>query len=349
VALTKSDLAKYPFTPEAAEYVRDLDLKIEDLASPDYKSILDRAETRIEEAILHNLVSLQPHKDEVEIPSFPIAVMMAAATADPPLQRRYALAEAKRASGLLGEESRAKIMEIAGNFNWRIRPVDDTGEAKPYDFTLHFADFLRNSTVFREKKWKLVNRLLLDGEVYLTRDEAARLLEEEVRRHIEGKLGLEVGALPEGVTKRVERLRLLFVEKRGKIRMEEAPKRVVMAAFPPCIRSLYDSLASGRPLSHVGRFALTSFLLNIGMTPEEVVSLFRSLSDFDERMTRYQVEHIAGRRGSRTKYIPPRCSTLRTHGVCPAMEETCRRVSHPLAYYRRRLRTVRTEAPAEQK
>ena len=139
----------------------------------------------------------------------------------------------------------------------------------------------------------------------------------------------------------------LFMEKRGKIRLEELPKGTSIIAFPPCIKALYDAISSGRHISHVGRFALTSFLINAGMTVENVVDLFRSLSDFDERMTRYQVEHIAGGRGSRTKYIPPRCDTLRTHGVCPGMNEICKRIRHPLAYYRRKLRTIRKEAPGE--
>ncbi len=110
---------------------------------------------------------------------------------------------------------------------------------------------------------------------------------------------------------------------------------------------MYDEITSGHHLSHIGRFTLTSFLTNIGMTTEEVVNLYRSLSDFKERLTRYQVEHIAGARGSRTKYIPPRCDTLRTHGVCTGMNEICRKIRHPLAYYRRKLRTIKAKAPAE--
>jgi DNA primase large subunit len=55
----------------------------------------------------------------------------------------------------------------------------------PYEFTLHFTDYLRNTTLLREKKWKLVGRLLSNGNVYVTRNETARLLSEEVRRQIE--------------------------------------------------------------------------------------------------------------------------------------------------------------------
>jgi DNA primase large subunit len=126
--------------------------------------------------------------------------------------------------------------------------------------------------------------------------------------------------------------------------LEEMPKEVIMDAFPPCIRELRASALAGRHMSHVGRFALTSFLINSGMTVDAVVDCFRSASDFNERMTRYQAEHIAGGRGSRTKYIPPKCETLRTHGVCPEMDEICRtlRRRHPLAYYRRKLGQMKT-------
>jgi DNA primase large subunit len=83
------------------------------------------------------------------------------------------------------------------------------------------------------------------------------------------------------------------------------------------------------------------------MTVDNVIDLFRSISDFDERMTRYQVEHIAGTRGSRTRYVPPRCDTLRTHGICISMDEICRKVRHPLTYYRRKLKNIKPEASAK--
>jgi DNA primase large subunit len=335
-------LAKYPFINEAAEYVKELDLKIEDISEP----ILNRAEHRIEEALLYALVSTQLRKEEIEISSFPVAVMMVASTADKRMKRRYALAEAKRVYNLLKEEkSKSKILEIANIFNWKIRPANNK---PPYEFALFFTDYLRNATRFQAKGWKLVNRIMLNGEVYLTKDDAARLLEEEVRVHIEKKLDVkEKVALPQNVADRVERLKQAFTKQRGKIELEGFPEEVVVSAFPPCIKHMYDGITSGHHLSHIGRFALTSFLTNIGMTAEEVVNLYRSLSDFKERLTRYQVEHIAGERGSRTKYIPPRCDTLRTHGVCTGMDEICRRVRHPLAYYRRKLRTIKVEAPVE--
>ena len=321
--------------------MKNLGINIDELANPEYSSILNRAQERIEEAIQDALVSRKLHNYNIEIPSFPIAVMMVVVLANPYLKKRYALAEAKGVYHQLEEGDREKIIEIAKNFGWNIETVEDGANTHIYDFSLYFTIFLKNATAFHDEKWKLVNRVMVKGNVYLTKSEASRLLQEEVQRYIEGKLDAKVDSLPSNIMDRVEQLKQLFIKKRGKIRSEEIPKTVVTAAFPPCIRELHNTVKSGHHLSHIGRFALTSFLINIGMTVENVVDLFRSFSDFDERMTRYQVEHIAGEKGGRTKYIPPQCGTLRTHGVCIGADDICRRIRHPLAYYRRKLSRVK--------
>ncbi len=335
-------MAKYPFTNEAADYVKDLDLKIEDMS----ERILARAVQRIEEALLNALVSTQSRNDEIEIPSFPVAVMMVASTTDTFMKRRYALAEAKRIYNLLNEENnRNKILRIANAFNWKTKLVTNK---PPYEFALSCTEYLKNSTRLQAIEWKLVNRVVNNGEVYLTKDDTARLLEEEVRAHIEKKLDAkEKFELPQNVAERIERLKQAFSKQKRKIQSEEFPKEVVISAFPPCIKQMYNETGAGHHLSHIGRFALTSFLINTGMTTENVINLYRSLSDFKERLTQYQVEHIAGGRGSGTRYIPPRCSTLRTHGVCTNMDDICKSIRHPLAYYRRKLRTIRTKTPIE--
>ena len=133
-----------------------------------------------------------------------------------------------------------------------------------------------------------------------------------------------------------EKIKKLSVEKIGKAEMEGFPETIVQTAFPPCIKALYEAASSGRHLSHVGRFTLTSFLVNIGMPVEAVIDLFRGFSDYNDRMTRYQVEHIAGGRGSRTRYTSPKCGTLETHGICVNPDDLCKRVYHPLSYYRKK-------------
>ncbi len=351
LVLEKNDLAKYPFVSEAAEYVRLLGLKIESLSNPELRPVLDRAENRVEEALLTSPpeVSYRLREDEIEVPSFPVAVILAAATANDYIKRRYALAEARRVYELLRMDDEEKILEIAKMFNWRVRMIREAIGFEKYEFALSFVDFLENAGLFREKRWKLVNRFMVNGEVYLTKHDVARLLQEEVRRHIEKRLNSDVRSkLTDDILGRVDRLRKMYTSRVGEVQFEEEQRGVVNEAFPPCIRQLYEAASSGRHISHVGRFTLTSFLLRIGMPVNKIVDLFRASSDFDERMTRYQVEHIAGDRGSRTRYIPPMCETLQTHGVCPGVDEICRSVRHPLAYYRRKIRMLKRENPAGQ-
>jgi DNA primase large subunit len=333
---TKSDMAKYPFLKENAEYVKRLNLKIEDLSSPELAHIVQRAEERVEDSILYSLVSRRTHNDEVEILSFPVAIMLTIATQNPFIKKRYALAEAKQAYEDLKLEPKERILAIANNFGWKLTSNSDVGV--PYEFSLSFTDYLRSTTRLRERRWKLVNRLLSNGKVYLTRNEVPRLLSEEVRSHVEESLEIEdIPKFPTVIVEMAEKMKKLSAEKIGQTEMEGFPKEIVQTAFPPCIEALYQAFTSGRHLSHIGRFALTSFLVNIGMPSERVIELFKNISDFNERMTRYQVEHIAGERGSRTRYITPKCGTLKTHGVCMNPDRLCQQVQHPLGYYRRKL------------
>jgi DNA primase large subunit len=334
---SKNDLAKYPFLKETAEYVKKLDIKVEDLIDSSLSSVLERAEERVEEAILYTLTGRKQRNDEIEILSFPVAIMIAISTDNSFIKKRYALAEAKQAYEEMKSEPREKVLAIAHNYDWRLEINNHT--EIPREFSLSFVDYVRNTTHLRETKWKLVNRLLSSGNVYLTRNEATRLLSEEIRRHVEKRLeARDLPAFPARINEIAERIKKLSLEKIGEAEMEGFPKEMVQTAFPPCIEALYQAFTSGRHLSHIGRFTLTSFLVNVGMPSEKVIELFRNVSDFNERMTRYQVEHIAGEKGSRTRYIPPKCDTLKTHGVCVNPDKLCQKVRHPLSYYRKRLR-----------
>jgi DNA primase large subunit len=332
VEFTKNDLAKYPFLKKTAGHVKKLGLKIEELANPEMEQILNRAEERVEKAILFVSVG-EKRENDVEIPSFPVAIMLAIATKSSFIKKRYALAEAKHAFSNMQSENSEKILAIATDFNWDLAP--NRGSEIPLEFALNFTHYLRNTAHLRDANWKLVNRLLVQGTVYLNQHDVARLLQEEVQRRIEKRLeATDLPNFPEKITKIAERLTELAKEKIGAEEMEGFPKVVTQSAFPPCIVALYEAASKGRHLSHVGRFTLTSFLENIGMPPEKVNELFKSFSDYNERLTRYQVEHIAGERGSRTRYTPPQCATLQTHGICTNSDDLCRRVRHPLKYYK---------------
>ena len=68
---TKNDLAKYPFLKETAEYIKPLDLQIDDLASMGMDQVLKRAEERVNEAIIDRSVTRNLKNLDIEILSFP--------------------------------------------------------------------------------------------------------------------------------------------------------------------------------------------------------------------------------------------------------------------------------------
>jgi DNA primase large subunit len=342
VEFTKNDLAKYPFLKETADFIRPLGLQIEDLTSAEMAQVLCRAESRVREAIEYARIVRNPKSLDVEIISYPVALLLAAATQNSYVRRRYSLAEAKQASVDLDSESKEKVLRIAENFCWRIILLTKKVSDVPNDFSIHFVDYTRNATqLSTSSEWKLVNRIMMDGYVYLNQPDVVRLLEEEIRKHIEQRLAAtELTKLPPKIIEITDGLKKFASEKLGVFENEDFLETVIPEAYPPCIKALYDAASKSRHMSHVGRFTLTSFLLNIGMTPEQLTDLFRSFSDFNERLTRYQVEHIAGSRGTGTKYTPPNCETLQTHNVCLNRDEVCRGARNPLVYYKRKQKYV---------
>ena len=348
--MSEKEAAKYPFLGQAITLVETLNLQIDDLADPSYAKALDRGAERVVEAILEGEVSARLEDQMVELISYPIAVMYVTILGEHFLDRRYALGEAVRAYRLLRGETEDRIKEIAASeFGWDLAQVQETHDDQEYRFRLRFSDYLRASSGFHEDKWKLVNRIMKNGYVLLTRNEAARLLQGEVEAKIEARLAKHARInLPEPLRQRLDRVSKVFEENRSRLGGESLPTTVVNEAFPPCMRICLEGLLSGRRASHMERFALTSFLVHVGMPLEKMVDLYVSVTDFDEAMTRYQIEHIAGVKGHRTRYTPPTCDTLRTHGICRGKDETCQRVKHPLAYYRIKARCLaQAKSPAK--
>lgn len=339
--LTLLDYARYPFIRQASEYLKQRypNLRLEDFPNPEDEP-LSRAALRIRLSA-RSLKDVEAPEiplgsEEAELLSFPLALALAKAVGDPYLWRRLALWEARVARRRLEGEPPWKIINIAReNFSWKIC----FNQAHP-PFKLHFTDYLRNASRFREEAWKLVNQRLSEGYVYLTKDRVSRLLEEEIKRYIYGRLeqagGVEV---PEALKGLVEELKAFYLKMKRKLGWEEL-EAVRLEAFPPCMANLYFDLSAGKDLPHIGRFTLTAFLINVGMATDKIIQLYVSVTDFDERMTRYQVEHIAGLVGGKTKYKPLSCGRMKTHGLCPGEEELCKRVRSPLAYYRLKLKRL---------
>ncbi|MCP1714556.1 DNA primase large subunit [Methanocalculus alkaliphilus] len=200
---------------------------------------------------------------------------------------------------------------------------------------LPLTQYIELSSSLREERFRLVNRDLWKGMVRLSHEDEETLLRERIRRILLDQLPLD---LPKNVC---TDLSVYVTEVEGIIseRITIEYGAVDEAGFPPCIRALYDAAGEGRPLTHSGRFALTTFLHTIGMETTGIISLFSGGSGFDLEMTSYQVNHIISQGDE--GYTTPSCATMRTHGICVGKNKNCEQVNHPLNYYRRRKKTTK--------
>ncbi|MDF2956098.1 DNA primase regulatory subunit PriL [Candidatus Alkanophaga liquidiphilum] len=334
----------YPFTSRASEFLSASGITLEDLVrSAAFESARLRAKERILQAIkkgeIKKSTALVGVRAEKELFSYLLAQIFVSCVEDTFLLRRYATAEAKAAYKQLlvdfySEAAQELIYELSEDFGVRVA-FDGDGRTS---VKVHFTDYLRLTNSIRDESWKLVNRPLHKGWVALSLEEFARLMQEAVRGRILKKLPLNVNKeVCKALRPYLEEIARELAKKKEALGVGvELRMEIDEDCFPPCISELLRHVRSGMSVSHPARFAVTSFLLNLGINVEKVVATFVNLPDFDEEKTRYQVEHIAGVRSSK-KYSPPSCATMQTYGNC-FKNADCEGISHPLAYYERKLR-----------
>jgi len=330
-------LAKYPFLPQAKQHIAELDVSVEELGS--LKSVVDRASERIAATYaFEEYYHQEPSKKlEVEIASFPVAVLVVAGVKDSTLAERYALSEAKRMyEYLLSEKNDEIITRVAGFFEWTINPSREM----PYSHSIHFVNYVTNATrgrLVHAPEWKLVNRRLHKGRVYVTKKEVCRLLQEEIRKHIENRTGEKIVGIPPIIQELIDEIKAEFLKRKPHLAEFDQIVLAEESEYPPCVKNLLDRTIKGQHLSHVERLTLVTYLLHQGVSTNGIINLFANVADFKADKTRYQVEHLAGQRGSMTVYKPYNCGTLQTHGVCVNPNDpVCRTIRNPLRYHLRK-------------
>lgn len=266
------------------------------------------------------------HSDDPdeEIVSFPLAVMLAAAVGDKWLQKRLALYESRRVEAFLSGEDDGVLEAVWIDLGLKAgRCGPDEAERTGFPYKISVADYLRLVKGIDGAEWRLVNRTVWKGWVYVTRRELIRLIAEEVESRILKRLEeVKVSKIPDPIKETVERIRGMLATRFARA-LPKAEDSRDETRWPPCMVALKNALLSGSKVGHFGNFAFASFLLSSGYSVEEVVAFYSQRPDFNERIARYQVEHIAGLRGSRTKYSIPSCQTMKAHGLCVEEGRLC--------------------------
>jgi len=329
-------LALFPYTTAAAHFVDASQKSFESFTTAGEFSerVLRESFNRVTRAI-EGGVRTKPIEDEdfeIELFSYIMGRVLVSCTREPLLVQRYASAEAHDAFGKLwNAKERVQdeyILNLLEDFSISATVTNNA-------FELHFADLVRYTSRLRGPQWRLVN-LLNRGHVRLAKNEIIQILAEAVRLKVLRGLPIMLSAkICEELTPYSAPLKRAIAE--ASLRQTDSGP-VTLDASPPCIKALLSQVKAGQNLSHPARFALTSFLANIGMKTDAIIHIYQTAPDFDYELTRYQVEHIQGASGK--DYVPPGCSTMETYGNCTETSGLCKRISHPLSYYRARVKRL---------
>ncbi|GBC68915.1 hypothetical protein HRbin01_00603 [archaeon HR01] len=314
--ITLAVLAKYPWLEEAKGFTKAFNLSLP-------AKVYHRAGGRVFEALDRGELGVIPQLGDpfTELLSFPLAKAIVSTVSDEWLRRRWSLAEATRVERLLHQEPDNVFVFLLGRLGLKAERDGD-------GYRIGVADYLRLAKdLTRDVSWKLVNQRLHMGWVYLSRARLTRLL----RQYLYQSLLNSFENTPK-LTKPPEPVAEIIAEVVQRIQEIKAGWKAVKPSgrTPPCMDAIRERLADA---GHTENFVYAAYLLNKGYTVEQVVDVFRVRSDFKEEIARYQVEHIAGMRGSRTKYRPPSCSRMRDLGLCIKNGELCpRNIRNPLDY-----------------
>ncbi len=329
VSLGHDEIAKYPFLAEAGQYLQDKGFTLEQFATdPDLQIIVDKAYERIESATNGRIYNTK--LDSSDTFSFLIAIILLKLSGMNTLINRFSLAEARRAEKFLEKDLVSDLNKTSEEL--AIKIIKDIFSVSVKKIKNHFVipipDYLRHAVNFHEIEWKLVNRRVENGMVFLTPHETVRL----IRKELDGYIGSRIRAantpsLHKGFEDKVNKL--VGLAKKFTV------STTISTEYPPCIKHAIDVLENGENLSHSGRFMLAAFLLGREQSIDEIALLFKNAPDYKEKVTRYQINQIAGETGSNTKYSCPSCEKIKSNDLCFAIPE-CDNIINPIQFGKKR-------------
>jgi DNA primase large subunit len=331
--------ARYPFLRAARGAVESAAVDLGEVVRTE-ESVVSRALERVERALEDGEVGETHRRTRVELLSYPVARVIVSLVDEHILTQKYARAEARTAherfeydlnqSVELKSTQRERLTLPMLLDEFELRPgVTETREG----YAVDVGTYLSLAADTRGEEWRLVNRALCDGEVVLEESELLVLVRQAINERVADGLPLSVpDVIATELESECEQVHVALSE----LDLMRDIDTVVPELFPPCMRYLLDQIQKGEHLPHHSRFAIASFLAGIGMTTDEIVDLFQVNPGFGEEATRYQVDHIRGET-SPTEYSTPSCATMQSYGDCVNMDDLCETISHPMAYYERKL------------
>ncbi len=360
VELDQNQISRYPFLEVSRKRVREMALTLQQMLSPDNSNVLDRAVSRIEDAVEGKEINTELRRGvgevESDLLSYPVARFLVAAVGDKHLIKWFSHHEGERARSYLQKEDIGIIRSIGEELglpqqsspaglsmdgggrrfqNVRLKLHKEKNITDAGTIWIRFTDFLYSRRNITGSTWDLVNRRMISGLVGVEREAYIRLIQERIRERVEEGL-CDKPPIPNEITLKARIGSLNEKVKSRKKRYSPTDLgRMSITRLPPCMRQILGMSQAGENLPHHARFALVTFLNAIGMSQDDIFRVFTTAPDFKEDLVKYQVEHITGTSSS-TSYRAPNCDTMKSGGICFNPDHLCEKewMNNPLYYYK---------------
>jgi len=326
-------LDSYPFTRSGRRVIGETGIKVSELTSGEFRPIIDDALSMLETLLREGeRAKLNFRTSEVAMARY-IAYVFTASM-DKRIWRRVADSESKIFSSMvkLSELNLECIKDVSRQIDLRIIGTGELAKIisaqvlmpRPFKYAVSVWDYLRNSPR-NDPNWVLGTRPIIRGYVLLTQHDVYRVIEETVENKIiamVNKLSRNLDLFNPLISEVSDRLKAI---EGSSPQIKYASRRILPKGDPPCITAILSELKAGGNPSHMARFALATYMLHRCVAEgkekeecvEEVLEPFKHAADYNDKIARYQVEHLAGLRGGKKFYIPPSCQELNSLGLCP--------------------------------
>ncbi len=176
------------------------------------------------------------------------------------------------------------------------------------DFYVPLRDYLFYGSPF--SSMMLSNKALSRGRVKIAEHEVNVILKEAIRQKIAEGLPIRESLISPELK---EQLKPAVQAILAEVSLTAPGFGKQSTDIAPCMEKVLEDMRNGVKVRHLARWGLAVFLVKRGWDTDRIVQAFSGTPNFDERVTRYQIDHVRAK-----GYQMPSCYNLKSQGLCVA-------------------------------
>lgn len=324
----------FPYLDESINYVNSLKITIDELiTSPYFEKIRFHGEKKIINTINNSFKKKIQFNDNdalIDLLSYPYIKIILSCINNIKLTKKYIYFESLSSVDIIKKcpyFTNEEIINFGLHLNLNIKMKNNNL------VLIHFYDYTKYSTNFKDISWKLINRKVENGYVTIDFKNYYRFLQEVISFKIEKSFLLKIPVhLKDMCIQQTENICNNYL-KNENVYYNRNSIVINTKLFPNCISNAIFQINNGINISHSMRFALVTFLYLIGMKTENIIRIFSSSPDFSIEQVKYQINHIIS-----NSYKCPSCSTMKTYGNCENICSINNLNSNPVTIYYKKIK-----------